>query len=114
MRSSQPDNYSHKSTEELVDLLCTYGAGVPLELAREIVARGPDAVPALCEIVADEAWWQDEDSAAAVHALHLLGAIGDPLAVTALLAPLERDEESDFMQLSSCFGTHAKAGIAER
>ena len=33
----------------------------------------------------------------ALHAMHLLGGIGDPSAVSALLAPLRRSEDSGFI-----------------
>jgi len=90
-------DYSRLPTRELIDLFCQYEAGVPLELAQEIVSRGAEAVPALCQIVSSEERWREEESAAAIHAMHLLGAIGDPSAVSALLAPLFWEEESDFM-----------------
>jgi uncharacterized protein YbaR (Trm112 family) len=89
--------YSQQTTQGLIGLICQYEAGVPLELAQEIVSRGTAAVPALCQIVADEDRWREADSAAAVHAMHLLGAIGDPAAISALLAPLFWVEGSDFI-----------------
>jgi len=91
------EEYQSLSTHELVKrvLECRYDC--PLALAQEVVARGSEAVPFLCRIVADAASWWDEDSAACIHAMHLLGAIGDPAAVYALLAPLEHDEPSDFI-----------------
>lgn len=88
------------SSQELAELIASWGSNVPLGLAEAIVARGSQVVPALCEIVSQEEWWHSEDdarSAAAVHAMHLLGAIGDASATEALLAPLEWNEPSDFM-----------------
>jgi len=89
--------YQGLPAQELVRLLMVCGDDVPLELAEAIVSWGPEVLPELCEFVSDERWWQDEGSAQAFHALHLLGAIGDPSAARALLAPLRRNEESDII-----------------
>lgn len=91
------ERYSELSTGELIALLCRYGARVPLALAQEIVSRGSEAVPELCRIVSSQQRWRDERSAAAIHAMHLLGAIGDPAAAESLLAPLCWNEPSDFI-----------------
>lgn len=104
------EDYARMSTPELIERICSYQAGVPLELAQAVVARGSEAVPALCEIVSSEEWWRNQDSAAAIHAMHLLGAIGDPSAASALLAPMERDEPSDFLT-ENMPGILARLGI---
>ena len=89
--------YRGLTAEELVRLLMVRGDDVPLELAEAIVSWGPEVLPELCQFVSDERWWQDERSALGFHALHLVGAIGDPSAAPALLAPLWRNEESDII-----------------
>ena len=85
------------STEELIELLAACGDDVPRRLADTIVSRGAEALPWLCRLVSEERCWRVEDGMLALHAMHLLGGIGDPSAASALLEPLRRDEDSDFI-----------------
>jgi len=94
--SAQADDYAALSTHELVKRVIACDMDCPLALAEAVVARGSDAVPALCRLVADADWWSS-DSAAVIHAMQLLGGIGDATAVYALLAPLERSEDDDWI-----------------
>lgn len=93
-------DFSPRGVCELVDAICNCGLDVPDGLPEEIVKRGKEAVPLLCEIVASEDWWAETEaprSWAVIHAMHLLGGIGDPSAADALLEPMRRDEDSDFL-----------------
>jgi len=96
-QTHETEDYPQLSTDELVKRLCSGADVVPLPLAQAFVARGSDVVPSLCAIVASPEWWEYEDGTVAIDAMHLLGAIGDPAAASALLAPLFWDEESDWI-----------------
>lgn len=85
------------STEELIELLAACGEDVPRSLAEAIVSRGAEALPGLCQLGSEELWWQEEGGELALHAMHLVGAIGDPSAASELLAPLRRSEDSDII-----------------
>jgi len=85
------------STDELIELLAACEDEVPRSLAQAIVSRGAEALPWLCRLVSEDRWWREGEGMLAVHAMHLLGGIGDPSAVSALLAPLRRNEDSDFI-----------------
>lgn len=85
------------SAEQLIELLAACGGDVPRPLAEAIISRGAEALPRLCQLVSEGRWWQEEDGELALHAMHLLGAIGDPSAASALLGPLRRNEDSDII-----------------
>jgi hypothetical protein len=93
------EDFSHLSADELIKRMSFCGLGIPPALAQEIIARGREAVPALCRIVSSPRWWHKygDEAAAVIHAMHLLGAIGDPAAAPALLAPIGWEEPSDFI-----------------
>jgi hypothetical protein len=90
-------DFGKLSAEQLIELLAACGEDVPRSLAEAIVSRGAEALPRLCQLASEERWWQEEDGELALHAMHLLGAIGDPSATSALLAPLRRNEDSDII-----------------
>jgi len=96
---SHTEDFSQLATDELINRMCSCGLGIPLALVQETIARGGEAVPALCKIVSSPRWWHKygDEAAAVIHAMHLLGAIGDPTAAPALLAPIAWEEPSDFI-----------------
>jgi len=90
-------DFNNFSVDELIELLAACGDDVPRLLAEAIVSRGAEALPWLCRLVSEERWWREQDGMLALHAMHLLGGIGDPSAASALLEPLRRAEASDFI-----------------
>jgi hypothetical protein len=90
-------DFAKLSTDELIELLAACGGDAPRRLAAAIVSRGAKALPWLCQLVSEERWWREEEGMLALHAMHLLGGIGDPSAASALLEPLRRSEDSDFI-----------------
>ncbi|MEW6357990.1 MAG: SEC-C metal-binding domain-containing protein [Planctomycetota bacterium] len=100
------------TVDELIDAIVSAGLDVPEGLPEEIVKRGSAAVPRLCEIVRSEEWWAKEEypqTWAVIHAMHLLGSIGDPSAIDALLEPMRRDEDTDFI-CNDMMGVIARLG----
>ncbi|MCJ7752521.1 MAG: hypothetical protein MUQ65_15770, partial [Armatimonadetes bacterium] len=85
------------STDELIERLAACGDDAPRRLAEAIVSRGAEALPWLCRLVSEDRWWREREGMLALHAMHLLGGIGDPSAASALLEPLRRNEDSDFI-----------------
>jgi hypothetical protein len=76
-------------------------AHVPSALRRQLVAAGAHAVPALVALVEDRDAWQDDapgEGWPPIHAVELLGEIGDPRALDALLAALPDTDELDILR----------------
>ena len=73
-------DFAKFSTDELIELLAACGDDVPRRLAEAIVSRGAEALPWLCRLVSEERWWREGEGEGmlALHAMHLLGGIGDP------------------------------------
>lgn len=73
---------------------CLDGGGRPsLELYDEAIAAGVDAIPVLGEVLARVEWRSGDSTSEAItslHALRVLGAVGDPAAIP-LLAGVLRD-----------------------
>ncbi len=84
-------------TEELVEELEYVGLRLPLGLVEEILRRGKDALEPLGRRVADASLWESDGDErwAPLHALHLLGAIGEPAAVGFILDALRINPEPD-------------------
>jgi len=71
------------SDEELLDRLLHAGLDGPSGLPQELMRRGQAVVASLCAWVVDDGLWGAADDVACwapLHALHPLGAIGDPAA----------------------------------
>ncbi len=86
------------SDEELLDRLLHAGLDVPPGLPQELVRRGPAVVAPLSAWVRDDGLWGTEDDVACwapVHALHLLGAIGDPAAIPAVIGVARRTDPDE-------------------
>jgi hypothetical protein len=76
-------------------------AHVPSALRRQLVSAGADAVPALVALVEDRDAWQDDapgEGWPPIHAVELLGEIGDPRALAALLAALPDTGDLDVLR----------------
>ena len=78
-------------------VLAACGDDAPRRVAEAIVSRGAEALPWLCRLVSEDRWWREGEGMLSLHAMHLLGGIGDPSAASALLEPLWRNEDSDFI-----------------
>jgi len=80
--------YAEMTTAELIDLLFKGEDRVTLEHARELISRGEEAARPLREILANEDYWyegQGGDHWIVVHAINILGAMRDELALPLLL-----------------------------
>ena len=92
-------NWTSSPIEELIETLKTCELDVPEGLPEEIVRRSEETLESLCDLLCGreldaiedrgESWW------APIHALHLLGAIGDVRAVPALIEVIRIDQEQD-------------------
>jgi hypothetical protein len=80
--------YAEMTTAELIDLLFKEEDRATLEHARELVARGEEAAGPLREILANEDYWyegQGGDHWIVAHAINILGAMRDSLALPLLI-----------------------------
>ena len=86
------------SPQDLVRQLCLYAEALPEALRRQLLAAGAAVVPALITLV-EQALTDDHAALgwAPLHAVELLGALGDPRAVPVLLRCLAEDDESDLL-----------------
>ncbi|APR74742.1 SEC-C motif domain protein [Minicystis rosea] len=101
MESSE---FSLMPTSALVDRLKSSGFDVPVELADEIVRRGRDAIEPLSALVRDDALWDattDREGVVPIHAVHLLGAIGDAACTPVLVDAVKTRDWGDFLTESA-------------
>ncbi|HKQ75179.1 MAG TPA: SEC-C metal-binding domain-containing protein [Blastocatellia bacterium] len=80
--------YTEMTTVELIDLLFKEEDRVTAPHARELINRGAEAACALREILANEDYWyegQGGDHWIVVHAVNILGAMQDELALPVLI-----------------------------
>lgn len=86
------------SPQDLVRQLCGCAAVLPEALRRQLMAAGAAMVPALITLV-EQALTDDHAALgwAPLHAVELLGAMGDPRAVPVLLRCLDEDDEADLL-----------------
>src|SRR5439155_16000590 len=84
------------SPQDLVRQLCVCAEVLPEALRRQLMAAGAAMVPALITLV-EEALMDDPAALgwASLHAVELLGAMGDPWAVPVLLRCLDQDDAWD-------------------
>jgi len=88
--------YEEKTTSELIEELLRSGDRASMELVRAIMERGEEAVGELSRLIEDRYYWETEDDDewwAPVHAVKILGAMGDERAIPVLLVCLDRLEE---------------------
>jgi hypothetical protein len=91
-------------TDTLVALLKTCGYDVPPGLAEEIARRGREAIEPLAALARDDALWNATDARsglAALHAVHLLGAIGDAACAPVLVEAVRTQDWGDFLTESA-------------
>jgi hypothetical protein len=93
--------FTDQSASELLAALVTAGLDVPEGLARALVLCGEEVIEPLCQIMLDRSRWDGEQGEAsfwaAIHALHIVGAIGSPRAAGALVELLRRDPGWNFL-----------------
>lgn len=91
-------------TAELITTLKVCGYDVPDGLPEEIVRRAGDAIEALCALVRDDALWkaqEPQDYMAPIHAIHVLGAIGDAAVAPVLVDIVKTRDVGDFLTESA-------------
>jgi hypothetical protein len=78
--------YQQLSDEEFLELIFTSGDKLGLDFVEEAKRRRKALVPLLCEVLEDEENYglEDEEFWGVIHAVHLLGILGDPSAIEAL------------------------------
>ena len=93
---ADPATMAQTSPQDLVQHLRGYEGQLPEAVRRPLVAAGAPMVPALVALVEDAlADDQSDWGWAPLHALDLLGALGDARAVPVLLRCLDLDDELD-------------------
>jgi hypothetical protein len=91
-----PEATGPASPQELVQHLRGYEGGLPEAVRRPLVAAGATLVPALITLVEDALADDQRDLGwAPLHALDLLGALGDARALPVLLRCLDLEDELD-------------------
>jgi tetratricopeptide (TPR) repeat protein len=82
--------FSHLSIQELLSKLEELGDQVPMELVQAILAKEPEAVIPLRDILHDDNYWEAEDNRQLMplHAVKLLGMLADPRALPQLVNAL--------------------------
>jgi hypothetical protein len=91
-----PEATGPASPQELVQHLRGYAGGLPEAVRRPLVAAGTTLVPALMTLVEDALADDQRDLGwAPLHAIDLLGALGDARAVPVLLRCLDLEDELD-------------------
>jgi len=94
--SVDPEAMGPASPQELVQHLRGYEGGLPEAVRRPLVAAGATLVPALITLVEDALADDQRDLGwAPLHALDLLGALGDARALPVLLRCLDLEDELD-------------------
>ena len=85
--NAQTAAYAALNDAELVNLMFTGADRLPLEFAREVIARGARLIPPMAEIIAGPENWVRGDAGwcAVLHAVFLTGAIGGKEAVKPLI-----------------------------
>jgi hypothetical protein len=84
------------SPQDLVQHLCGYEGPLPETVRRPLVATGAAIIPALITLVEDTLTDDQTDGGwAPLHAIDLLGALGDARALPVLLHCLDLEDELD-------------------
>ncbi len=90
-----------RSLEHALAQLRRTGVHLSSALRSELVGAGEAAVAALVELVQDRAGWHDDapgEGWPPIHAVEILGEIGDPRAIDTLLAALPDTEPLDVLR----------------
>ena len=82
--------HSALSDAELINLMFTGADRLPMEFAREVIARGTRMIAPMAEIIAGPKNWERGDAGwcAVLHAVFLTGAIGGKEAVKPLISAI--------------------------
>jgi len=102
--------FSHLSIQELLSKLEEMGDQVPMEMVQAILAKEPEAVIPLCDILQDDEYWEAEDNRQwmPLHAVKLLGMLADtralPQLVNALSMAYEVEDDWIMEDLPTVFG----------
>jgi hypothetical protein len=91
------DMYGHLSDQEFVGLLFTAEDQLGHDYLEQAKSRRSALVPLLCDILADERNYQFDDERfwAVIHAVQILGILGDPRALDALILASEYSDVYD-------------------
>jgi hypothetical protein len=89
--------YHTLSDKELLELIFSEGDRLGMEFVREVEKRRAAAVPFLSKVLITVPNYKFEDDRfwGVVHAVYLLGILGDPEALPALLAAGDLAEDYD-------------------
>ncbi|OIO01537.1 MAG: hypothetical protein AUJ51_08415 [Elusimicrobia bacterium CG1_02_56_21] len=88
--NAQTAAYAALSDAELIDLMFTGADRLPMEFAREVIARGTRMIAPMAGIIAEPKNWERDDDGcwAVLHSVFLAGAIGGKEAVKPLIASI--------------------------
>ena len=102
--------YSHLSIQELLSKLEELGDQVPIEIVQAILAKEPEALTPLCNILQNNNYWGAGDNRhwMPLHAVKLLGMLADPRSipqlVNALILACEVEDDWIMEDLPTVFG----------
>ena len=102
--------FSHLSIQELLSKLEELGDQVPMEIVQAILAKEPEAVIPLCDVLQNNNYWEAGDNRhwMPLHAVKLLGMLADPRAlpqlVNALIQAYEVEDDWIMEDLPTVFG----------
>lgn len=85
-------DFSGCSLDELIEVMTTWPAGVPVRAMERVLALGEAAIPALGDALHR---WQTEDSRDLLWPIVLLGELRNPSAVQPLVDQIRRTEEKE-------------------
>jgi hypothetical protein len=110
---ADPEATGPASPQELLRHLRGYEGGLPEVIRRPLVAAGATVVPALISLV-ESALTDDQIDLgwAPLHAVELLGALGDARAVPVLLRCLDQEDELDLLVQQTASALHALGALA--
>ena len=82
--------FNHLSIQELLNKLEELGDQVPMEMVQAILAKEPEAVIPLCDVLQDDDYWEAEGNKQwmPLHAVKLLGMLADPRSIPQLVNAL--------------------------
>jgi hypothetical protein len=101
------------SPQDLLHRLRGYEGGLPEAIRRPLVAAGATVVPALIALVADTLADDHADLGwAPLHAVDLLGALGDARAIPVLLRCLDQEDELDLLVQQAAAALRALGALA--
>ena len=110
---ADPETAGTVSPQELLQHLRGYEGRLPETMRRPLVAAGATVVPALIALV-EEALADDHAALgwAPLHAVDILGAVGDARAVPVLLRCLDQEDELDLLGQQAATALRALGALA--